>query len=286
MQYCVIPDVHVRYHFERALHAKMMSQALILETKHSHGVVQLTLNRPQALNALNTTLYKQLSQALAQHNKARTTRLIVLTGAGKHFCGGMDVKEALCGKTEARGIVRAAHEFMQTLLRMDKPVIVAAFGAVTGIGVTMLMHCDVVVVAEESEFRTPFVQAGIVAEFASSVLFERKLGGRLCRRMLMMGESVGAREMERVGVCEVVGRGAEEVIRKGVEIGEKWSGGMRDEEWESVIISKRLMREGMEGVVERAMERELRAIEERIEKGSALRGMQRRMAEMGRKAKM
>lgn len=264
----------------------MISQPLILETKHSHGVVQLTLNRPHALNALNTTLYNHLSQALARHSKARATRLIVLTGAGKHFCGGMDVKEALCGKTEARAIVRAAHEFMRTLLRVDKPVIVAAFGAVTGIGVTMLMHCDVVVVGEGSEFRTPFVQAGIVAEFGSSVLFERKLGGKLCKRMLMMGESVSAREMEGVGVCEVVEGGAEEVIRRGVEIGERWSGGMVDEEWESVIISKRLMREGMEGVVERAMERELCAIDERIEKGSAERGMARRVEGMGRKARM
>lgn len=265
----------------------MVQQPLILETRHSHGVVQLTLNRAHALNALNTALYKHLARALNGHNKASKTRLVVLTGAGEHFCGGMDVKEAACGQTEARGIIQAAHEFMESLVGFDKPVIVGAFGAVMGIGVTMLMHCDVVVVEEESELRTGFAEAGILPEFGSSVLFERRLGGKLMRKFLMMGESVSARELEENGVCEVVKGGRDEVVKRAIEIGEGWSGRMGDEQWEGVVGAKRLIRQGMEGVVERAIERELEGIEERIANGSVQRGMERRLKKMGgRKAKM
>lgn len=258
---------------------------LVIETQHRHGVVQLTLNRPHVLNALNAELYYAMAAALRKHNSLPSTRLIILTGAGKRsFCGGMDVKEA-AEPGQARRTIRAARAFIDALLRCDKPVVAAVFGSVTGIGVTLLVHCDRVYSASDATFQTPFAEVGIVPEFGSSALFPQMLGLRLANALLLRGVSVGAEEMARAGLVEVVQSEEKDiVVQAAVEGSERWSSRLGyGEQWRGVVESKRLVRTPIRRQVLKAMEAEFSVIEKQIESGDTEKMIAMKVAEISKR---
>lgn len=193
----------------------------------------------------------------------------------------MDIKESVGGARELRGMIQAARAFMEAVLAFDKPFLAGVFGMVSGIAVTTLMYADLVYAGDVCWFETPFVRTGIVCEFGSSVVMERKMGASLMVRLLMKGERVAVEEMERVGFCRVVKGGREEVVRRVVRDAVEWSEALGDEEWEAVVQSKRLVLEGQRDMIWAAIERELAVIEERIAQGSAGRVMARRLQDIG-----
>lgn len=254
---------------------------LVLEEEHGFGVVQLTLNRPRALNALNEAMYYAAAAALRRHNKLPSTRIIVLTGAGtRSFCAGMDIKE-VCSLSQGPRTVRAARAFMDALMLCDKPVVAAVFGPVTGIGVTLLLHCDSAYTTSDATFETPFSAIGIVPEFGSSVTFPLFLGLRLTNELLLKGGRVGAEEMGEVGAVTVVQSTAREVVERAVKEAVNWSRrNATKEEWGGVLKAKRIVREPIRKRVNQAMAVEMKAIDKQIVNGTAARLMRRRVAEL------
>lgn len=261
------------------------SEPLVIETFHRHGVVQLTLNRPNTRNAFSFALYNEVIRLLRNHAKLDFTRLIILTGAGSSFCSGMDVKEA-AKISDPSKVTSTAGAFMKALCQFNKPILTAVFGNVVGIGVTLLTHCDMVIAAEDTQFSTPFIRTGVLPEYASTVLFPKYLGLNLTTKFLLRGEKVTSKEMEAVGACEVVKGGRNAVIARAVELAQAWSAGCTNEEWESVMTSKRLLKQGLEGIVERAIEREMEAIIQKMEQEGNGNALRQRVNTFGRRAKM
>lgn len=274
------------------------NNAVVVERYHSHGVVELQLNRPRSLNAMNSVLYNRLASLLDKHNatidanasdqngtivtnkqhhtagdgKGDTrTRIIVLTSnpEGRTFTAGMDIFEANAqassDKTQSHlgDVLQAARTFMHALLRCRCIVIAGVYGAVTGIGVTLMLHCDIVFSSRTASFTTPFYLLGIIPEFASSRFFPRFLGHALTARLLMQGHTVSADDMLHVGAVQFFDDDDDHgsnIGRKVVDYAMKWSGQLNDEQWTAVIKAKEVIRDPLKKEAEEAIRKEFEVL--------------------------
>jgi enoyl-CoA hydratase/carnithine racemase len=154
------------------------------------GVCELRLNRPEKRNAITFAMYQALVRALADAQADETVGVVLLTGEGAGFCAGNDLQDFLSGPQFS-----AAHPVME-LLRLlpayGKPLIAAVHGAAVGIGVTMLLHCDLVVAARSAQLSMPFVALGLVPEAGSSLLLPLLVGRRRAAELLLLGRSLDA----------------------------------------------------------------------------------------------
>lgn len=237
---------------------------VITEQDYGDGVVGLTLNRPTALNAFDVPLYLETAAALRRHDTLKATRIIVLAGSGaRAFTAGMDLFANLSNS------VRAARVFMSALVENRKIVVVVCHGQATGIGTTLLLHCDKVFAHPKCLFSTPFSSIGIVPEFASSLLFLRVLGHDLTTRLLLRGESVTAADMERVGLVQVLqAESRDSLVRDVIDRMIAWSREMPSaEQWNAVLDAKRMIREPNRAEVRRAIANEFNEIDQTISSG-------------------
>jgi enoyl-CoA hydratase/carnithine racemase len=132
----------------------------------------LTLDRPERLNAFTGAGYRELRLAVERAGADAATRVIVLTGSGRAFSAGAD-RSLVDGSASAADIEEAGIEFsgmLETIDACDKPILAAVNGLAVGIGCTLLLHCDLVLLAETARLRLPFTALGIVPEAGSSVL--------------------------------------------------------------------------------------------------------------------
>ena len=156
-----------------------MGRETVLEARNA-GVLTLTLNRPAQRNAFNTVMWRELRDALRDAKADDGVRAVVLTGAGGAFSAGQDLAE-MAQSTTAPSASSGAHpfgEFLDELCAFDKPLIAAVNGVAVGIGLTVLLHCDFVFVADGARLRAPFVTLGVVPEAAASHLLPLVIGWR------------------------------------------------------------------------------------------------------------
>jgi len=159
------------------------------------GVRTLTLNRPEARNAFNTDLYRATGNALDGADADESVRVVILTGAGKGFSAGQDLKEMaqVASPAERDPDVDVVEEhgfrtFIDAIEGFSKPLIAAVHGAAVGIGTTMLPYCDVVIVADDARLRLPFVPLGVVPEAGSSFTIPAIVGRQQASSLLLLGE--------------------------------------------------------------------------------------------------
>lgn len=261
----------------------------VLETDHGSGVVEITLNRPKQLNPFSVEMYLQTAAAISKHSRAPKTRIIVLTGAGsRSFCAGLDVKE-IATASGAKKSRNAAKVFMKALMNCTKIVMVACFGSVTGIGVTLTMHCDFIYANDKCTFTTPFPSIGLVPEFASSIMFPKFLGQRLTAALLLKGATVSAREMQDVGFLTVVpGVERDALVQFVVQQAVRWSESMSGaERWEAVLEAKQLLRDPIRNEANLAMDREFEVIAAEFDSGRTSENIKNYMEELEkRKARL
>lgn len=148
-------------------------------------IFQITLNRPEKKNALTQAMYKALADALDAADADAEVRVILIAGNGDCFCSGNDVMDFLGGfeMEESSPVVR----FLMGLASARKPVIAAVNGKAVGIGVTMLLHCDLVYAAPNARYRMPFVNLGLCPEAGSSYLLPRLAGYHNAAELLLLG---------------------------------------------------------------------------------------------------
>lgn len=250
---------------------KTSKEKVVLQHQHGHGVVQVTLNRPKALNAFNAGLYRESARIINKLSHDTTTRVIIITGSGTgSFCAGMDVKEG-SDERKMQETMQMARRLMRAVMECKKVLVCVCFGKVMGIGVTLLMHCDAVYAEKGSVFGTPFVGVGVVPEFGSSILFPRALGKRLTERLLIRGKAVTAAEMEGMGICEAV----EGALGRAIMEWERWSEGIGKDEWKGVLAAKRVLKMGMEKELQVALDREFGEMHTLVEEGSTGRLMRK-----------
>ncbi len=170
------------------------------------GVAVCTLNRPEALNAVDTALHHELETVLAQLARDRDVKAIVLTGAGRAFCAGGDVKDMGGHRDDRPGGIfdSGARQLAANLVAIEKPVIAAVNGAAVGLGATLALLCDVVFMADTARIGDPHVKVGLVPGDGGAVIWPLLVGPSRAKEYLMTGDLLTAPEAERIGLVNHV----------------------------------------------------------------------------------
>ncbi len=221
----------------------------------SGGVWHVELRRPEKRNALGVEAYMLLADMLRQIGSMPDARAVVLSGQGEAFCAGNDLAEFATYWPQPPGgpVVR----FLEALHEMPLPVIAAVQGAAVGIGGTMLLHCDLVVAAPSAFLQFPFVDRGITAEGAASLLLPLRLGHARAMDLLLTGRRVHADEAVLLGLVTRISRDRPP-LAEALDLARAIAAKPRD----AVLATKRLARQrATEGVVPR-FEQEIKAINE------------------------
>ena len=171
------------------------------------GVATLTLNRPAVLNALNLALKSDLAARIAELSRRRDVRAVVLTGNGRAFCAGGDIREMDAGRTPAdtRERLLALHRDIFTpLAALEKPVIAAVNGIAVGAGLSLALACDLVFAAERATFGAVFSLRGLVPDSAAALRLVRAVGVARAKEMAFSGRIVEASEALQLGLIQRV----------------------------------------------------------------------------------
>jgi enoyl-CoA hydratase/carnithine racemase len=167
------------------------------------GVLAITLNRPERRNAITVSMYAALADAIASAWEDGETRVITIRGEGVDFAAGNDLADFLLARPDD-GDEIPVWRLLRALAECETPIIAAVHGNCIGIGTTMLLHCDLVIAAEDTRFSMPFVDLALVPEAASSLLFPRLAGRRRAARYLLLAEPFGAEEALDIGLASHV----------------------------------------------------------------------------------
>jgi enoyl-CoA hydratase/carnithine racemase len=177
-----------------------MSEMLLFEK--AQGVLAITLNRPERKNALTSEMYQTFADAVNGANDDREIRAILIQGAGDAFTAGHDVSEfAAINRGEDAGGPPSGLPMLQALAHARKPLVAAVHGRAVGIGLTMLLHCDLVYVAEDALLSVPFVNLALVPEAASSLLLPARIGHVRAFELFVLGESIDGRTAKEWGIA-------------------------------------------------------------------------------------
>ncbi|MGA7327670.1 MAG: enoyl-CoA hydratase [Rhodomicrobium sp.] len=180
----------------------------LIETA-SGGVVTLTLNRPARLNAFSAAMIDGLLEALHRLAKDADTGVIVLTGAGRAFCAGGDVKSMAEGSVhhndeQAIQRLRGRMEVARLLHEIQKPVIAMVNGPAAGAGMALALACDLRIAAESARFITAFANVGFSGDFGGSYFLSKLVGTGKARELYYTAASVNAAEALELGIVNQV----------------------------------------------------------------------------------
>jgi enoyl-CoA hydratase/carnithine racemase len=163
------------------------------------GVLTLRLTRPEKKNALTRAMYDGLAQGLRVAATHDETRVVIIAG-GADFTAGNDLSDFAAVEAD-KPRPGAAFEFLEEIRAFPKPVVAAVRGVAVGIGTTMLLHCDAVVVAKQARLQMPFARLALVPEGGSSLLLAQRVGTALANWWLMSGEAFSGEEAMRAGLA-------------------------------------------------------------------------------------
>lgn len=169
------------------------------------SVARITLNRPAVLNASNLEMKAQLQAAFACAAKDESVQAIILTGAGRGFCTGGDMKESAGFSPDAyKTAIHEQHRVCLAIWSAEKPVIAAVNGYALGGGLEMAMACDIRIAAASARFGIPVLKTGGVSTGALYQLLIRTIGLSRMAHLALAGEAIDAREAERIGLVSQV----------------------------------------------------------------------------------
>jgi enoyl-CoA hydratase/carnithine racemase len=237
--------------------ADLMSDQVIVS--RSEGVCEIQLNRPEKRNAITLAMYGALVDALNEARADDGVRVVLVSGVGASFTAGNDLNDFI--SQAVMGDENNAVRFLRLLPTFRKVLIAAVHGQTVGIGVTMLLHCDLVVAARSTQMSMPFVKLGLVPEAGSSLLLPRAVGHHRAAELLLLGKPFDAAAGLEMGL---VNRVVEDNAL--MEEARKLAREVVSQPPIALLAAKRLLRsEG--GSVTGRVEEELEAFRERL--GSA-----------------
>jgi enoyl-CoA hydratase/carnithine racemase len=169
--------------------------------ERSGRVLTITMNRPDKKNALTHAMYAVIADALTSAHDDAQIRCVIITGAGDSFTAGNDLGDFAAGIPEGKPpVVR----FLEAILHCDKPVMAAVNGPAVGVGLTMLLHSDLVYASDTSTFRSPFPHLGVVPEAGSSLLLPAAVGNAWANDIFIAGRVLSAAEALSAGLVSRV----------------------------------------------------------------------------------
>jgi 2-(1,2-epoxy-1,2-dihydrophenyl)acetyl-CoA isomerase len=181
----------------------------ILYTKDG-TIARITLNRPDKMNSYTIEMNDNFKRFIMNAEKDKKIRVIIITGTGRAFCSGADVK-ALAGKFDGADtddmlthVVRARTTVFSLLQKCNKPVIAAINGVAVGGGLDMALACDIRIASDKARFAEVYVRRGLVPTSGGTYLLPRAIGIDKALMMLWTGEMVDAGEAERIGLVTTV----------------------------------------------------------------------------------
>lgn len=162
-----------------------------IQTALSAGVLTLTLARPDKKNAITQAMYAALAEATERARTDDAVRVVVFQGQGDSFSAGNDIADFIALSSQGRQPAdMPVFRFLKALADLDKPAVAAVRGRAVGIGLTLLLHCDMVVVAEDALLSAPFINLALAPEAASSLLLPQALGHQRAFEIFALGEPI------------------------------------------------------------------------------------------------
>jgi enoyl-CoA hydratase/carnithine racemase len=184
---------------------RMTMNAPVLLEEHDRGILRLTLNRPDARNALSAALMSALLEALARAAKDPQARVVVMASAGPAFCAGHDLRELRADQRREtyERLFAQCSELMLAIVRLPKPVIAEVHGVATAAGCQLVATCDLAVAAEDARFATPGVNIGLFCS-TPMVALTRAVGRKAAMEMLLTGKLIDAETARAIGLVNRV----------------------------------------------------------------------------------
>lgn len=175
-----------------------------VKTEIAAGIMTLTLARPDKKNALTNAMYSALSEGLERAEKDAAVRVVLFQGDGDSFTAGNDIADFAAQANGRDTSESEAHRFIGILGKATRPLVAAVQGNAVGVGTTMLLHCDLVFLADTAKLMTPFVNLALVPEAASSWLLPARIGHVRAYAMFALGEPLDAATALACGLANAV----------------------------------------------------------------------------------
>ena len=165
---------------------------ITVETRENLGII--TLNRPQALNAVNAEMLKELALAAEAFDNNDAVRVLIVKGAGKTFAAGIDIKEVL-GRADSKFLgIDEMQNCFRRFAAVKKPIIAAVSGYALGIGCELALACDIILAADNTRFGQPELSLGTIPAFGATQRLTRALGKAKAMEMILSGRALTAEE--------------------------------------------------------------------------------------------
>lgn len=219
------------------------------------GVAEITLNRPEVYNALNLTTVRELDDAMRRCDDDASVRAVLLTGAGKAFCAGGDLKSFAAEKehvgAHVKDVTTALHDAVSRMARMNAPVVAGVNGVAAGGGMALALACDIMVAAESARFTMAYTRAGLTPDGSSTYYLPRLVGLRRALDLTLTNRMLSAAEAESWGIVAYVVPDAD-LLAKARELARALAAGATG----TLGGAKRLLHEGWTESLETQMARE------------------------------
>ncbi|MFI4865883.1 MAG: enoyl-CoA hydratase-related protein [Steroidobacterales bacterium] len=179
-----------------------MNTSTQVRAERGPGLLAITLARPDKKNALSGEMYRALVAALELASSEPSIHAVLVDADGADFCAGNDIVDFVALAGSGQGLESSdVFRFLRALALFDKPLVAAVRGRAIGIGTTMLLHCDLVYVAEDAKLSTPFVDLALVPEAASSLLLPARIGHVRAFALFALGETLDGHAAVNCGLA-------------------------------------------------------------------------------------
>lgn len=237
-----------------------MSEHILVETKD--GIAVIRMQRPEKKNAISLAMYLAMIEALGRADADPSTRVAVILGAEGVFSAGNDIGDFV-RVASSGGDLTPPLRFLHALSGFSKPVVAGVNGLAIGIGVTLLLHCDLAYASPGARFKTPFVDLGLTPEGGSSLLLPQLLGHRGAAQWLLLGDEADAEAARQAGLINaVVERADEAALAAAARLAQKPP--------TALVEAKRLMKRTLAAQVAETIDFEGRVFAERLRSPEAL----------------
>src|ERR1039457_4563502 len=179
-----------------------MSSTDLVRSEFNEGILTLRINRPDKKNALNLAMYQALADGLKSADSDGKVRVILICGCNDCFTSGNDLADFL--SSPPTGPDSPVMQFLRALSEARKPIVAAVNGLAVGVGVTMLLHCELVYAGRGATFQMPFVNLGLCPEAGSTLLLPMIMGHQRAAELLLLGEVFNAEKACTVGIVTEV----------------------------------------------------------------------------------
>jgi enoyl-CoA hydratase/carnithine racemase len=220
----------------------------LIITSEQQGVFTITLNRSNKKNALNTQMYQELCQHFTYANNTSSVHCLVIRGDENCFCAGNDLQDFVQSSPDEELV---ALDFVRVLAEFTKPLVAGVAGVAVGIGTTLLLHCDMVIAADNAKFKLPFTQLGLCPEAGSSLLLPRLIGQNRAFELMVLGNSFNAQQAYQYGLVNKVCQPSELM-----EITDSVAHTITSLPHDAVMTSKRLIRQATQTAVSQVIDDE------------------------------